>query len=122
MPASDTAGPEIWRHSIGERVAFRIERAAAVESDLPAGNADLIRSGIGDRRIVARADRAGHHFISNSRNIGGNSMLDAVVAFQVILRTHEVAELESGDDAACLVAADQRFVHAAFESESKAVG
>src|SRR3954447_20263187 len=48
-------------------------------------------------------------------------MLDSVVAFQVVFRTHEVAELESGYHAAIVVAAHEGLVHAAFECEREAL-
>ena len=88
---------------------------------MPAGYADLIRAGIRDRSIVTGANRAGQNFIPEAGNVNRHGVLHTVIAFHVVLRTHEVAELQAGNNAAGVGRAQQRFVHAAFESERKTI-
>ena len=74
--------------------------AAAIESDRAGADTDLIRTCIRNRSIVAGANRAGQNFIPDAWNVDRYCVLHTVVAFHVVLRTHEVAELEARHNAA----------------------
>ena len=90
-----------------------MEGAGAVQGDGARGYADLVGPCVGHRRGEAGADAAGQDLIADTRHVDGHGAFGG----QKFAGLGVIANQHTAHHAAVLPAAQQRFIHAAFQRQ-----